>query len=202
MKTYRLIAVSLFLTALTAISAFAQTGAGATQTGFKIAVVNTQAFDDEKGGIAKYTGAMNALETEFKGVTTELQTLGARHDSLAKEIQTYRDQASDPKRTVPIDEKTVQAKVDEIQALEVTIKRKQEDANARATRRRDEVLGPIMLDIGNALQDYAKQKGYAIILDAVKMYQEGSLLALGPQTDVTKDFIVFYNARPSGTAGK
>jgi hypothetical protein len=54
MKRMSLLAVSLILTALMAVSASAQAaqpGAG------KIGWLNTSAFADEKAGIAKYLGA-------------------------------------------------------------------------------------------------------------------------------------------------
>jgi Skp family chaperone for outer membrane proteins len=103
--------------------------------------------------------------------------------------------------TVPIDQKTAAAKVEEYQTLELTIKRKQEDAKARAARREPAVMGPIRQEIGKALQDYATQKGYAMILDAAKLDGAGLILAFdAAKVDVTKDFIAFFNARPATTA--
>ena len=57
-----------------------------------------------------------------------------------------------------------------------------------------------MQDIGKAVNDFAKQKGYTLILDIAKD-QAGFLLAVGDEKiDITKDFITFYNARPAATA--
>jgi Skp family chaperone for outer membrane proteins len=192
MKMIRLFAVSLFLTALFAVSAFAQTAP------VKIAVINTYAFGDEKAGITKYIGAVKTINAEFAPVETELQTMNTKLNGLAKDIQTLRDQASAGK--VPIDEKAAQAKVEEAEKLQRDIKFKSEDAKARYERRQQAVMGPVMQDIGKALQEFAKTKGYTLIFDIAKD-ENGFLLAIGDEkVDVTKDFITFYNARPATTA--
>ena len=62
-------------------------------------------------------------------------------------------------------------------------------------------MGPLHQDIGKAMQDYANQKGFDLILDAAKLDNAGLILAFNPaKVDVTKDFITFYNARPATTA--
>jgi Skp family chaperone for outer membrane proteins len=84
--------------------------------------------------------------------------------------------------------------------LETTIKRKQEDAKARYEKRYQEVVGPVFNDIVKALNDFAKQKGYAVILDGAKLEEAQILLGFDDKYDVTKDFVTFYNTRPAGTA--
>ncbi len=196
MKTIRLFAVSLFLAAVFSVSAIAQTGAPATSG--KIVVINTYAFGDEKAGITKYISAFKTLNAEFTPLENELQTMNTKLTALAKEIQTLRDQAAGGK--VPIDEKAAQAKVDEAEKLQRDIKFKSEDAKARYERRQQAIIGPVMQDIGKALQEFAKQKGYMFIFDIAKDDQ-GFLVAIGDEkADVTKDFVTFYNARPATTA--
>jgi len=197
MKTLRLFAAAIFIAAMFAVSAFAQAG------GSKIGVINTGAFDSEKPaeGIAKYVTAMNTLEAEFKTVNTELQGLGTRYQSLGEEIKQLQARINDPNNKVPVDTKSAQAKVEEYQKLERDIKFKQEDAKAKYQIRYSAVMGPVLQDISKAMQDYAKQKGYAIILDAAKLEDSGLILGVGDdKIDVTKDFITFYNARPAATA--
>ncbi len=194
MKTFRLIAVSFIFAALFAVSAFAQTQTATS----KIGVINTLAFDDEKAGIAKYVSAMNSLEIEFKPVTAELNTMGTKLQTLQADIEKMRNSASNP--NVPIKPETVNAKLEEYDKLGREHKFKQEDAKARFERRQQTVLGPIMQDIGNAMQDFAKQKGFDLILDGPKLENAGILLASSDKVDITKDFITFYNARPAGTA--
>jgi Skp family chaperone for outer membrane proteins len=63
------------------------------------------------------------------------------------------------------------------------------------------VLGPILQEIGKAMQDFANQKGYDLILDLSKLDGAAMILAYNPaKADVTKDFITFFNARPATAA--
>ena len=194
MRRFSFIAASFIFVAISAVSAFGQVAAPATQPA-RIVVINTAAFDG-KDGIVKYANAMNALEGEFGPAQKEIQTLMTRYQTLGTEIENARK--ANP--AVPVDPKTVQAKIDEAQGLEVQIKRKQEDGKIRFEKRQTQVLGPVLQDIGKAMDDYAKQKGYALILDAAKLENAGLILAVDlPKVDVTKDFITFYNARPATT---
>jgi Skp family chaperone for outer membrane proteins len=199
MKTFRLFAAGLFIAAFFSISVFAQT-AQPSSSG-KIVYINVVAFNADKGGITKYITAVNSLDSEFKTVNTELQTMGTRYQTLANEIKSIQERSRDPKNKVPIDERSAQTKIDEYGKLERDIKFKQEDAKARFQSRYSVVVGPIMQDIMKAMQDFAKQKGYSMILDAAKLDEAGIILAVGNDSaDVTKDFITFYNSRPAGTA--
>jgi Skp family chaperone for outer membrane proteins len=191
MKRVSLIAVSFVFAAISAVSAFGQVPV-APQGPAKIVVINTAAFD-AKDGIVKYSTAMNALETEFKPAQTEIQTMMTRYQTLATEIENARK--ANP--AVPINQASLQTKVDEAQNLEIQIKRKQEDGKVKFEKRQEQVLRPILSDIGK----FAKAKGYALILDAAKLEGAGLILAVDlPKVDVTKDFITFYNARPATTA--
>jgi Skp family chaperone for outer membrane proteins len=195
MKRFSFIAASFIFAAITAVSAFGQAAQPAAP--FKMAVIDTGAFDT-KEGITRYATAMNALEAEFKPLETEIQGMVTKYNTLGAEIKKFQDQAA---AGTPIDQKSAQTKVEEYQNLELSIKRKQEDAKARAARREPQVMGPIRQEIGKALQDYAKQKGIALILDAAKLDGAGLILAFDEaKVDVTKDFIAFFNARPATTA--
>ncbi|HVF29608.1 MAG TPA: OmpH family outer membrane protein [Pyrinomonadaceae bacterium] len=194
MRRFSFIAVAFLFAAISAVPGFGQVPAATTPA--KIVVINTSAFDS-KEGIVKYSNAMNALETEFKPAQTEIQTMMTRYQTLATEIENARK--ANP--AVPINPSTIQTKVDEAQGLEINIKRKQEDGKVRFEKRQQQVLAPILQDIMKAMDDFAKQKGYALILDAAKLEGAGLILAVDlPKVDVTKDFITFYNARPATTA--
>jgi len=197
MKRFSLLAASFVFAAVFAVSAFGQAPAQpAASAPFKLPVINTAAFDD-KAGITRYTTAMNALETEFAPVQKEIQDMVTKYQALGAEIEKLRN----PNPSVPVNQQSIQAKIDEFQSLETTIKRKQEDAKAKFERREPQVMGPIRQEIGRALQDYAKQKGFALILDAAKLDGAGLILAFDEtKVDVTKDFITFFNSRPATTA--
>lgn len=195
MKRFSLIAVCLIFTAIFTASAFGQAPAASN---IKIVVINTAAFDT-KEGITKYTNAMNTLEREFAPAQTELQTLATRYQNLGNEIQNLQKNAGNS--AVPINTSTLQAKGEEFKTLELQLKRKQEDGKVKFESRQTAVMGPVLRDIGKAMDDFAKQKGYDLILDATKLEGAGLILAVVPvKVDVTKEFITFYNARPAGTA--
>jgi Skp family chaperone for outer membrane proteins len=194
MKTLRLIAVSFVFAAVFAVSVFAQTTA---PTG-KIALIDTRFFDNGKDGITKFVNAMNALETEFKPDFTALQTMGNRIKTLQTEIQTLQKQIDDGK--VPVDEKSATAIVEEYDKLTREYKFKEEDFKARYQRREQVVTAPIRQDIGKALDEFAKKNGFSLILDGAKLDGAGLILAFDEKSDVTKEFITFYNARPATAA--
>ena len=192
MRRFSLVAVFAILAAISSVSVSAQT------TSFKVVVINTAAFDG-KDGIVKYTNAMTALENEFKPLDAELQTMITKYQTLGKELKTLQEQIT--AGTVPVNQTTAQAKADEYQMLELNIKRKQEDGKVRYEKRQPQVMGPILQDIGKAMQDFAAAKGYDLILDASKLDQQQILLAFIPaKVDVTKEFITYYNARPATAA--
>ena len=192
MKTLRLIAISFILATFFAISALAQVTT-------KVALVDTDAFY-AKGGITKIENGYKSLKAEFTTLEKELNTMNIRKQALEKELQTLQQQANDPNNKVPINKTQVQAKVDEYEKLQVDLKRKQEDAKARYEKREQAVIGPILQDVGKVLENYAKEKGYSMILDVGKLFETRIVLYWEPTTEVTKDFITYYNSRPGGTA--
>jgi Skp family chaperone for outer membrane proteins len=136
---------------------------------------------------------VKALNTEFGPLTTELQGMSKRLDTLAKEVESLRTQTTNG---VPVDEKALQAKYDEAEKLQRDLKFKQEDAQRRFEKRRQTLVGPVMDDVGKALNEFAKQNQYTLIFDIAKD-DVGLLVAVGDdKVNVTKDFITYYNAKP------
>ena len=184
MRKFNLAALGLLFAAVFSVSAIAQAPAAG-----KIGLVDTGAFLDEKpgAGIPKLKTAFNSLNAEFKSVNDELTTLGTQYQQKVDEYNKLKNS------TVPAGD--LEAKASAIQDMETTIKRKQEDAKNKYDKRQDAVVGPVFADIGKALNEYAKAKGFAVILDGAKLEQAGVLLGFDDKYDVTKDFITFYNGR-------
>lgn len=202
MKKIRLVTYILIIVAVSAISILAQTQQNQT---FKIGLINTLAFDDEKAGIAKYATAMNSVDAGFKGELDGLKAMVTRLQGLETELTNIQKQLSTPANpSVPTNNTALQTsfrtKSEEYDKLGREYKFKQEDLRVRFQRRRQEVMGPILLDIGKAMQEFAKQRGFAMILDVSKLGESGVLLAVDEKVDLTKDFITFYNARPATAA--
>lgn len=197
MKTISSAAACILFAVIFAVSASAQAtpaaGAG------KIGLVNINAFAADTGGITKFKAALTALDNEFKPVNDSLRTKATRYQALGTEIEKLRTPTA---AGVPAQSNaaTLQAKVDEARTLETQIKRDQEDAKAKYDQRYSVVIGPVFNDILKAMNEYAKSKGYAVVLDGAKLEEAGILLGFDDKYDITKDFITFYNARPAGAA--
>ncbi len=201
MKKIRFVVGSFIFVAVSAISIFAQT----QQTpSFKVGMINTLAFDDAKAGITKYAAAMSGVNAGFKKELDDLNASVVRLQNLEKELTALQKQLTTTTPGVPVNntqlQTTFNTKVEEYDKLGREYKFKQEDVRTRYQRRRQEVLGPILLDIGKAMQEFAKQRGFSILLDASKLDESGTLLALDDKVDLTKDFITFYNTRPATVA--
>ncbi len=199
MKRFSFIAVCFAVSLAFAVSAFGQGAVPAATGPGKIGLVNVNAFADDKAGITKFRNALNSLDPEFKPINDQITTKRTRYQTLAGEIQKLQQPAP---AGVPAanNQSNLSAKVEEAQNLEIEIKRLQEDGKTKYERRYQQVVGPIYADIIKNLNEFARQKGYAMILDGAKLEEAGILMGFDDKYDVTKEFITFYNARPAGTA--
>lgn len=203
-----MIAASTILAAITALSAFAQAPARPTTTparpattpaanpnavvpDSKIAFINTEAFGDEKQGIARYVNAVKSLEKEFTPRQTELNTMSTRLKTLLDDIQKLSGAAV-------VDPNTIRTKQDEAESLQRDMKRKKEDADAAFQKRYEVVVSPISQDIGKALDGFATSRGITMILDISKLAP--AVLTVNPAMDVTQAFIAEYNRTHPATA--
>jgi Skp family chaperone for outer membrane proteins len=196
MKVSRLLASTLLIAAAFAISVTAQ---DAEAPAVKVVFINTAAFEG-KDGITKY---VRALDLAFGEPGFVLHSMQAKMEALAKESNEIRDRlnSSPPSfRTEGLTQKLL-ANIDELNRLDIEVNRKEQDAKAGFERRKDEVLTPIRKDIHRAMEEFATQNGYSVILDATKL--EYAMLAYdAAKVDVTKEFIAFYNARTVTAAPK
>jgi Skp family chaperone for outer membrane proteins len=210
MKNIRILAATMMLAAILAVSASAQTRPGTTTTAAarpaatpaatsnaplpdaKIAFIDTSAFSDEKEGIVRYVNAMKALETEFKPRQDELNTMNNRIKALADEIAKLNSGSA------VVDPKTIQAKNDEGERLQRDLKYKKEQADADFQKRYNDVVSPISQDIGKALDQFAQSHGITMILDISKLAP--AVLTANPAMDVTKAFVTEYNSTHPATA--
>ena len=200
MKIFRAIAAVAFVAAISA-SVSAQTrpaGTPATSTAptqttasvpdSKIALVDTDAFLDEKQGITKLVTAAKAVEAEFQPRRTELQNLQQQIDKATADLQKVQS-VQDPKLSAQ--------QQDKIDTMKKELQRKGEDAQAAYQKRLQEKLGPVYEDIGKALDAYAKAHGITMVLDVTKI--QGIVSADG-SLDITKAFIVEFNSKNPATA--
>jgi outer membrane protein len=158
----------------------------------KMAVIYTDLFLDQKTGIAKFNIVVNKLNAEFLKTKDDLSQMQTRASALENEINKLRGA---PEGT-PIDQRSLQQKIDQLDQLKKDIQRKGEDAQAAYNRRRQELFAPLQDDIGKALEAFAKARGITVIIDAAQV----PLLYAAENTDITRAFIADFNSKNPVTA--
>ncbi|HTH50635.1 MAG TPA: OmpH family outer membrane protein [Pyrinomonadaceae bacterium] len=206
MKRVSLFALGLIFAAVFAASASAQPGGvAAAVTPGKVVWLDSGAFGDDKNGIAKYVQAQKSIENEMTPRTTKLKGYQTQMQTLQTDIANLQKQAE----TNPAADKTalarqIQEKTDQGQSLQRQFEFEQKDAQAYYAKRAGEILSPISQQIMKSLSEYAKAKGFTVILDISVMAGDGqspgSLLYLDPSADITKDFISYFNKSGAATA--
>jgi len=158
----------------------------------KMAVIYTDLFLDQKTGIAKFSSVLTKLNGEFQAVRNELTQLQTRGQQLEDEINKLQ---TAPAGT-PIDQRSLQTKVEQLEQLKKDIQRKGEDAQASYNRRRQELFTPVQDEIAKALEAFAKARGINVIVDAASV----PLLYAADSIDITRAFIADFNAKNPVTA--
>ena len=158
----------------------------------KMAVIYTDMFLDQKTGIAKFNSLVTKLNGEFQKVKDDINGMQARAQALETEINKLRDAPAG----TPIDQRSLQAKIDQLDQLKKDIQRKGEDAQAAYNRRRQELFTPLQDEIGKALEAFAKARGINVIIDAAQV----PLLYAADSIDITRAFIADFNAKNPVTA--
>jgi Skp family chaperone for outer membrane proteins len=154
----------------------------------KLALVDTDAFLDEKAGILRLVAAAKKVEAEFAPRRTELQNLQAQVEKMTDALQ----------KAAPVQDPKVSAQQqDAIEQKKRDITRKTEDAQQEYQKRLQVLLGPVYDDIAKALDAFAKAHGITLILDVTKV--QGIVSADG-SLDITKVFIAEFNSKNPATA--
>jgi outer membrane protein len=158
----------------------------------KMAVIYTDMFLDPKTGIAKFGSAVTKLNDEFKKPKDDLTAMQNRAQALETEINKLRDAPA----STPIDQPALQAKVDQLEQLKKDIQRRAEDAQTAYNKRRNELFQPLQVEIGKALEAFAKARGINVIIDGAQV----PLLYAAENTDITRAFITEFNSKNPATA--
>jgi Skp family chaperone for outer membrane proteins len=200
MKRISLLALGLVFAAALAATASAQPGGAAAAAALapgKVVWLDSGAFGEDKEGIQKYIQAQKSLEAEVKPKADELKGIQTQLQTLSTDIENLQKQANNPAANQTALAKQIQDKSDQGQALQRQLEFKQKDAQAYYQKRAGEVLGPIQQQIAGSLKEYAKSKGFTVILDIAAMVGDqqnpSAILYLDPSADVTRDFITFFN---------
>jgi len=185
--------VSSTLAALVLALTFATVASAQAQP--KFGFVNTLSFSDEKTGITKLVTLNKQIDTEFAARIKELQDGNTKLQTIARELENMQKLPQ-----AQFNQTAYANKQDEGERLQRDLNYKKQDLERDVPKRRELLIGPVSNDIGKALDEYAAKNGFTAIFDIAKMAENGMLLTLAPTSDITKDFITFYNARPATAA--
>ena len=158
----------------------------------KMAVIYSDLFLDQKAGIAKFNSVVTKLNAEFQKLKDEINAMQTRAQTLEAEINKLREAPAG----TPIDQRALQAKIDQLEQLKKDIQRKAEDAQSAYDRRRGELFMPLQDEIGKALEAFAKARGINVIIDGARV----PLLYAAESIDITKAFIQDFNSKNPVTA--
>jgi len=158
----------------------------------KMGVIYTDVFLDQKMGIAKFNSIVTKLNGEFQKLKDEINQMQTRGQTLEAEITKLRDAPAG----TPIDQRSLQAKIDQLEQLKKDIQRKGEDAQGAYDRRRQELFAPLQDEIGKALEAFAKARGIHVIIDGAQV----PLLYAAESIDITRAFITDFNSKNPVTA--
>jgi Skp family chaperone for outer membrane proteins len=155
-------------------------------------VIYSDAFLDPKTGIAKFSILLATLNREFQKPKDDLTQLQQRMQQLQDEI-TKLQQA--PAGT-PIDQRSLQAKIDQLEQLKKDYQRKGEDAQSGYNKRRGEIFAPLQDEIGKALEGFAKAHNITLIIDGTQV----PMVYAADSIDITRAFISEFNSKNPATA--
>jgi Skp family chaperone for outer membrane proteins len=153
----------------------------------KMALIYSEAFLDQKAGIARFSSLLTTLNREFQPRQTELTTIQQRIEQLTKEINDQRAVAAPA---------SLQQKQDQLDQLKKDYQRKGEDAEGAYAKRRQEIFAPLQEDIGKALEAFAKARGITVIVDGSQV----PVVYAADSIDVTRAFINDFNSKNPATA--
>ena len=211
MTKYRLLPASALIAVFTVSAVFAQRPAATPQRPAasptqpaptaqanvvvptsKLAVIYSDAFLDPKTGIAKFSIVLAALNREFQKQKDDLTQMQLRMQQLQDEINKLQQAPAG----TPIDQKSLQAKIDQLELLKKDYQRKGEDAQAGYTKRRGEIFAPLQDEIGKALEVFAKARSITLIIDGTQV----PMVYAADSIDITRAFIIEFNSKNPATA--
>lgn len=176
---------ALLFTLAASVSTFSQTSPSP-----KVGYINSDAFYDDRGGIAKLISANKQLDNEFAVRIKELEDMSTRLQAIAKELENMQKLPQ-----AQFNQVAYNSRQEEGERLQREFNYKKTVLENDIKKRRSQLVDPINKDIGTGIDEFAKKNGYGVIFDISKMIDAGSVLFYAETADATKDFITFYNAR-------
>lgn len=145
----------------------------------KVAIINIQA------AIANTNEGqrdLEALQKKFEPKQIELKSLNDEVDNLKKQLAAQTDKLNDEEKT---------RRVQTIESKQKSLQRSLEDAQNDYQQQSNEIAQRIGTKLMQSLDSYAKQNGYAVVIDVSS--EQTPVLWRSPSVDITKPVIDAYN---------
>ena len=144
---------------------------------FQAAVTSTNEFQREFGDLQK----------KFQPQRDQLKSLSDEVETLTKQLQAQSDKLSDTERANKA--KTIDDKKKQAQRIA-------EDAQNDYQQAMQETFGKIAQKVNDLLNNYAKEQGYTLVVDATEQQQQApTVLYWAPSSDITKAIVDAYNTK-------
>ncbi len=152
----------------------------------RVAYINSNAFVESATGIKQLVKVLQGLELEFSSQQSELSLMQEKLRTISGELGKLRAEATP--NTKAIEEKQAAGL-----ALQQELQQKSQAAQQAYGQRQQEVQGPVSADIGKELHAFATERDITMLFDLAKLGD--ALLDAKPESDLTADFIAYYNAK-------
>jgi len=182
----RVLILTLALTLGASAAARAQAPAASPAGGEKVGIVSIQ---DAIANTNEGKKELDALQQKFSPRQAALQSQNDELENLKKQLQAQGDKLSEEERNNRMRSATEKQK---------TLQRNYEDFQNEVQQAEQEILnrlGKKMLDV---LEKYAKDNGYAVVMDVSN--PQTPVLYANPGTNITKPLIEAYNAQSPAVA--
>jgi len=149
----------------------------------RIAVVS---FQDVVSQTNEFQRNFADLQKKYDPKRQQLKALGDEIDTLTKQLDAQGASLNDAERATrarTIDEKKKQAQ------------RLADDAQKDFQDEMQQLFNSTATKVGDVLIDYAKQKGYTLVLDGGELQQGPFVLYTVPSTDISKAIVDAYNVK-------
>jgi Skp family chaperone for outer membrane proteins len=180
MKVKRLLNLALALLAL---------GTPALAQSNKVAIVDTSAFTHPEKGITRLVRARESVEQAFAPRWAELAGMYTRLQKELEKLSFAGPIPADPHPMSPERKAKIKEAADAIQR---SIEQRQAAMQLAFTKRAREVSAPILQEIRNSLEAFARARGIAVLIDANK---SACLVGCDGEeaVDITQEFVDDYN---------
>lgn len=134
-------------------------------------------------------GASEAQQTwsrELEEYRSEVQELAAEIDSLQQTLESQRDMLSP---------EAVERREQEIRQKQQELSQRAQELEQRAARRREELLGPILQEVGAVIEQIRAEHGYDMVFDI----STSGVRAAAPRLDITDLVLRRLRAQRSGS---